>query len=114
PAANINTFYNTLPGVTSTIQSGPVTPASLAGVDLFVSAIPAVPFTASEVSALAAFSTGGGSIFLLGDDAAFAARNQNLNRPSPLPAGHTPTTWPATGTGRRTPSPCGTAGPPAA
>jgi hypothetical protein len=31
PVANINTYYNTIAGVTSTIQSGPVTTASLSG-----------------------------------------------------------------------------------
>jgi hypothetical protein len=80
PVANTNTFYNTLPGVTSTIQSGPVTAASLAGVNLFVSAIPASPFAPSEVSALSAFSAGGGKIFLMGDAAAFSpTQDANLN-----------------------------------
>jgi hypothetical protein len=45
PVANINTFYNTLGGgVSSNIQSGPVTSASLAGINLFVSAFPSSPF----------------------------------------------------------------------
>ncbi len=80
PVASINTFYNTLPGVTSTIQAGPVTAASLSGVNLFVSAIPATAFTPAEITALSNFSTGGGSIFLLGDGANFApVPDANLN-----------------------------------
>jgi hypothetical protein len=80
PVANTNTFYNSVAGVTSTIQSGAVTAASLAGVDLFVSAIPANAFSASEISALAAFSASGGKIFLMGDGVPFAAsQDANLN-----------------------------------
>ena len=55
PVANTNSYYGSLPGVTSTIQSGPVSAASLAGVNLFVSAIPATAFAPSEIAALSAF-----------------------------------------------------------
>jgi hypothetical protein len=80
PVANINTYYNTIAGVTSTIQSGPVTTASLSGVNLFVSAIPASSFAIGEISALSAFSASGGTIFLLGDTSVLAtAQDANLN-----------------------------------
>jgi hypothetical protein len=55
PVANINSFYNTIGGVVSTIQSGPVTGSSLSGINLFISAIPASPFSASEILALSTF-----------------------------------------------------------
>jgi hypothetical protein len=45
PLANINSFYNTIGGVVSTIQSSPVTGSSLSGINLFISAIPASPFS---------------------------------------------------------------------
>jgi hypothetical protein len=80
PVAEINSFYNSVAGVTSTIQSGSVTSASLAGVNLFVSAIPANPFAASEIAALSSFSLAGGSIFLLGDAGGFTPTpDANLN-----------------------------------
>ena len=60
PVANINTYYNTIAGVTSTIQSGPVTIASLIGVNLFVSAIPAVAFAAAEILRYVAFRPAAG------------------------------------------------------
>jgi len=80
PVANINGFYNTLSGVSSSIQSGPVTAASLSGVSLFVSAIPATAFSSAEILALSAFSTAGGSLFLLGDSGSFSpTQDANLN-----------------------------------
>ena len=80
PVANTNTYYSSLAGVTSAIQSGPITAASLAGIDLFVSAIPANAFTAGEVSALSSFSAAGGTIFLMGDALNFAPTpDANLN-----------------------------------
>jgi hypothetical protein len=78
PVANLNSFYNSLAGVTATIQAGAVTSASLAGVNLFLSAIPANPFSAAEISALGTFSAGGGTLFLLGDGGSFAP-NQDAN-----------------------------------
>jgi len=71
PVAITNAFYNSVPGVTSSILAGPVTAAALAGKDLFVSALPAVAFTPSEVAALSAFSAAGGTLFLMGDWSGF-------------------------------------------
>ncbi len=80
PVLNIDTFYRALPGVTSSVQSGPLTSASLAGVDLFVSATPLAPFALAEILALDAFAARGGTLLLLGDSAASsAARDANLN-----------------------------------
>jgi hypothetical protein len=80
PNASTNAFYNSIPGVNSSILSGAVTPAALAGVNLFVSAIPSFAYSPNEVAALSAFSAAGGTIFLMGDHAGFApAQDANLN-----------------------------------
>lgn len=75
----VNTFYNSLSGVTSSIISGTVTGAQLAGADLFVAATPDDAFSASEITALANFLAGGGSIFLLGENNAFSTHNAFIN-----------------------------------
>jgi hypothetical protein len=66
-ATSVNDYYNSLSGVTSALVFGDVTDADLAGADLFVSAIPNNPYTATEISALANFLAGGGDIFFLGE-----------------------------------------------
>ena len=78
---DIVTFYNTVPGVTSSLITGTVTPATLAGANLFVSAVPDDAFAASEVAALSGFVSGGGTIFFLGEnsDPAFAVANASIN-----------------------------------
>jgi hypothetical protein len=76
---DVNDFYNSLPGVTSTVIVGTVTGAALAGADLFVSAIPDDAFTVSEVSALDSFLQGGGTIFFLGENEFFPAENGFIN-----------------------------------
>jgi hypothetical protein len=67
-ADNVNAFYNSLPGLSSTVIDGPVTNAALAGTDLFISAIPSDAFTTSEITAMDQFLAAGGSIFFLGDN----------------------------------------------
>ena len=57
---DVNAFYNTLTGVSSSILTGTVTSASLSGVDLFVSFIPDNDFTGSEILAMSGLLTGGG------------------------------------------------------
>ena len=70
PENSINTFYNSLPGVTSNVLSGPVTGSQLAGVDLYVSPLPGYAFIASEIAALGNFLAGGGSVFFLSEHGA--------------------------------------------
>ena len=72
----VNNYYNGLTGVSSSTLAGPITAASLAGIDLFVSILPATLYSASELSALSSF---GGSILFLGDNSAFQTQNGNIN-----------------------------------
>lgn len=65
---NIDNYYNSLSGVTSSIISQ-ITAESLTGLDLFVAAKPGLAFSESELSVLSSFYTGGGSIFFLGENA---------------------------------------------
>ena len=67
--SDVDTFYDGLAGVSSTLFTGTFTSADLVGVDLFVGLAPGNDFTAAEISALVGFSQSGGGIFLLGDNA---------------------------------------------
>ncbi len=73
----INNFYNSLPGHSSSIQTGELTSASLAGVNLLWAVQPADAYTSSELSAMAAFLAGGGRIAFMGEHGDFAP-NENL------------------------------------
>jgi hypothetical protein len=66
--AEINEFYNTLTGVTSTLldAGATLTATDLAGRDLFLAAEPDA-FTAGEIAAIGAFVGSGGSLYLMGD-----------------------------------------------
>ena len=75
----LNSFYNSIAGVTSNKVSGPVTAAMLAGVNVFVAIAPNVGFSGTEAAVLASFLSGGGTLFLLGDNDAFPGENANLN-----------------------------------
>ncbi len=57
---DVNTFYNSLTGVTSTVISGTIT--SLAGYNLFVAPLPDHSFTTSELTVLGNFLAGGGAV----------------------------------------------------
>jgi len=72
--ATLSAFYNSQPGVTSSIVTGTITTASLAGVGLFVSDLPDAAFTSSEISALKGLLAAGGSVFLLGDGNGFSPK----------------------------------------
>lgn len=68
-AASINTFYNSLGGVSSTLD-GPGTlidAAFLAGADLFIGILPDDPYSGSEIMAISDFLDGGGSAFFMGE-----------------------------------------------
>jgi hypothetical protein len=64
----INEFYNTLAGVTSTLLAAEatVTGADLAGKNLFLAPNPDA-FTTAEIAALGAFVGSGGSLYVMGD-----------------------------------------------
>jgi len=66
--AAINTHYNGLTGVTSSLFAGTITDAVLNGVDLFIAAMPSDAYAASEIGALSTFVSGGGTLFFLGDN----------------------------------------------
>jgi hypothetical protein len=75
-----NDYYNSLAGVTSSIVSGTITGTMLAGVDLFFSVLPNDSYIASEISAMATYLFGGGSIFFIGDHGdATATENGRIN-----------------------------------
>jgi hypothetical protein len=77
---DINTYYNSLAGVTSTLVAGPISAATLAGVNLFVGVLPNA-FSAAELTALSNFLAGGGTVFFLGENsnAVFTAANNAIN-----------------------------------
>lgn len=79
PDLVVDTFYDSLSGVSSTVISGEITDALLAGVDLFVAPAPIDAFLASEIAALSNFLDSGGTIFLLGDHAGDNNANQFIN-----------------------------------
>lgn len=74
-------FYNGLAGVTATAIVGAVTPASLAGANLFLAPLPDDNFAPAEIAALQAFLTGGGTVFFLGENnnAVFTVGNTAIN-----------------------------------
>ena len=78
---NVNAFYNSLSGVTSSLISGTVTDTLLFGVDLFVAPLPDDAFTAAELMSFSNFLTGGGSIFFLGENSnsPFPTNNRYIN-----------------------------------
>lgn len=78
----VNDFYNSLPGVSSSIVGGTVTGASLSGVDLFVAPTPDDNFSAAEVASLFGFLNNDGTIFFLGENSAsvFATANAAINQ----------------------------------
>lgn len=76
---NTNNYYNGLGGVSSSIVAGPITAATLSGVDLFVSILPSSAYAASEIAAMSGFLGGGGTIFFLGENSNFSGQNANIN-----------------------------------
>src|SRR4051794_36070800 len=76
----LQTYYNSLPGVSATTTSGTITSANfLGGVDLFFIVVPNRSFAAPEISAMQTFLNGGGTLFLIGENNGFPTENANLN-----------------------------------
>lgn len=67
---NINTFYNTYGGHTSTIAPS-LTSASLTGVNLLWAVQPASAYTPGELTTMANFLSGGGRIAFMGEHGSF-------------------------------------------
>lgn len=72
----VDTYYNSISGVSSSLYAGTITAASLAGVDLFISILPATAYSAAEILALAGW---GGDILFIGENGNFTAQNNNIN-----------------------------------
>jgi hypothetical protein len=77
---DVNSYYNSLTGVSSTLITGMVTDALLSGVDLFVASLPDDAFTSSEISAFSNFLLGGGTLFFLGENSFFTDQNAYINQ----------------------------------
>lgn len=76
---HIHSFYDGLSGVSSTLISGDITDAVLAGVDLFAAPVPDDAFSTSELLALNNFNSGGGTTFFLGDHSGSDMMNEYIN-----------------------------------
>ncbi len=76
---DINDFYNSLGGVSSSIVDEIITDSSLSGIDLFVSSISPDPFTTNEINVFSKFLDAGNSILFLGENYFFAPNNAIIN-----------------------------------
>ncbi len=74
---NINNFYNAQSGVTSSIIAGPLSSASLTGVNLLWAVQPAASYTASDLTTFSGFLAGGGRIAFMGEHGTFAPNENN-------------------------------------
>ena len=72
-------YYGAKAGVSSTLVNGPIGAGSLAGFDLFMIMMPEVGFGAAAVAELSSFLSGGGTLFLSGDNNSFPGENANVN-----------------------------------
>lgn len=76
---SVNTFYNSLPGVTSSLL-GSLTAASLTNIDLLWAIQPSNSYTAGEISAMTGHLAGGGRIAFMGEHGSIAlAINNRIN-----------------------------------
>jgi len=80
-ASAIDTFYNSLGGVTSSLVAPGTTinDALLTGVDLYISMLPSDNFTTPELDALSAYVSGGGSVFFMGETEGSDVENIRIN-----------------------------------
>ena len=69
---DLNAFYQGL-GATSSLHTGAIASADLAGVDLLVIMVPDDAFSAGEIAAVDAFLTDGGDLLVFGEQDGFAA-----------------------------------------
>jgi hypothetical protein len=76
---DLNSFYNSLPGVTSSIVTGTITFDVISNANLFVSLVPAQSYTTAELQSLRNFLDNGNSIFFLGDNNNLTSENSIIN-----------------------------------
>ncbi|MBS1830415.1 MAG: PEP-CTERM sorting domain-containing protein [Acidobacteria bacterium] len=76
----LTSFYSGQ-GATVTSLPGAVTGVALTGIDLFIAVLPDDAFSAGEIAAISGFLSGGGTVFLVGDNNAplFATANSAIN-----------------------------------
>ena len=72
----INSFYNNLPGHSSSIATGQLDTVNLTGVNLLWAVQPADSYTAAELTTMGNFLAGGGRIAFMGEHGSFAP-NEN-------------------------------------
>jgi hypothetical protein len=78
--AEMNTFYNSLPGHTSSIAGGTLDTVNLASTNLLWATQPSDDYTGAELTTMANFLAGGGRIAFLGEHGSFgAAQNIRIN-----------------------------------
>ena len=76
----INSFYDNLPGHSSTIATGTLDTVSLTGVNLLWATQPANAYTTLELNTMSGFLSGGGRIAFLGEHGLFAPdENTHIN-----------------------------------
>lgn len=76
-SSTVNTYYNGLTGVSSSILSSTatITSSDLSGIDLFIAATPSNAYSSDEVTAIANYVLGGGNALLLGENTGFPTSN---------------------------------------
>ena len=78
--AEMNTFYNSLSGHSSSIAGGTLDTVNLASTDLLWATQPADAYTAAELNTMAGFLANGGRIAFMGEHGSFgAAENVRIN-----------------------------------
>ncbi len=75
----VNSFYNNISGVTSTVITGELSSEDLVDIDLFIAPLPGDEFLVSEIGILDAFLSNGGTLFFLGDNDGFSWYNGYIN-----------------------------------
>ena len=85
----INNFYNGLPGVNSSIISGPLDSNDLSGVNLLWAVQPNNSYSASEIAAMSNYLAGGGRIAFMGEHGQFLpVPNNNISAAISALGGH--------------------------
>jgi hypothetical protein len=69
-STSISSYYDSQSGISASVLSGTVTSTILSGVDLLVAVLPDDNFSGAEATAISNFLTGGGSLFLIGENGA--------------------------------------------
>ena len=77
---NMNNFYNSLSGDSSSIATGPLNTVNLTGVNLLWATQPVNAYTSAELNTMSNFLSGGGRIAFMGEHGQIApTENSNIN-----------------------------------